>query len=491
MSVLKGKELRIVGFLCNWCSYGGADTAGVARLTQPTDLRIIRVPCSGRVNPLFVLKALMDGADGVLVSGCHPRDCHYSEGNYYARRRLENLKEFLPIIGIDPRRFEYTWVSASEGQRWRDVVTRFTEQVHGLGPAPRWADVKPSFEVPAGSPAPLRPLNAGEHPALTELREQIRKALAEEGLELVLGWQKGFNPLHDTLLVMRTPADVDKLVWGPLNVQNLATFLPEYRGRKIGVVVKGCDSRAVVELLQEGLINREDVIIFGMGCNGTVNVRHIEEVVGEERTIVAVEGNGGNLTVTSTGTDGRKDTVLSMLDVCQDKCRTCHHPNAVLSDHFAGNGTVVPEDAKEETEAVMAMLDSMTLEQRLGFWKGHMERCLRCYACRNACPMCVCRDYCVADSRNPHWLTQEDTSSEKFFFQLVHALHLSGRCVGCMECSRACPVGIPIGALKIQINRISRKLFEYEAGLDVNATPPLLGFELEEKHIHEHQIEGA
>ena len=93
MSVLAGKELRIVGFLCNWCSYGGADTAGTARAVQPTDLRIIRVPCSGRVNPLFVLKALINGADGVLVSGCHPRDCHYSAGNYYARRRLELLKQ--------------------------------------------------------------------------------------------------------------------------------------------------------------------------------------------------------------------------------------------------------------------------------------------------------------------------------------------------------------------------------------------------------------
>ena len=80
------KELRIVGFLCNWCSYGGADTAGVARFKQPTDLRIIRVPCSGRVDPLFVVKALLNGADGVLVSGCHPRDCHYSDGNFYARQ---------------------------------------------------------------------------------------------------------------------------------------------------------------------------------------------------------------------------------------------------------------------------------------------------------------------------------------------------------------------------------------------------------------------
>ena len=121
MPVLNGKELRIVGFLCNWCSYGGADTAGVARATQPTDLRIIRVPCSGRIDPLFIVRALLNGADGVLVSGCHPRDCHYSAGNYYARRRLEVLKQFLPVLGIDERRFEYTWVSApkaSAGSMW-------------------------------------------------------------------------------------------------------------------------------------------------------------------------------------------------------------------------------------------------------------------------------------------------------------------------------------------------------------------------------------
>lgn len=140
MSVLEGKERRIIGFLCNWCSYGGADTAGVGRFTQPTDLRIVRVPCTGRINPLFVIKALLGGADGVLVSGCHPRDCHYAEGNFYARRRLEMCKQLLPAVGIDPRRFEYTWVSASEGQRWQQVVTGFTEQIHGLPPIPRIAE---------------------------------------------------------------------------------------------------------------------------------------------------------------------------------------------------------------------------------------------------------------------------------------------------------------------------------------------------------------
>jgi F420-non-reducing hydrogenase iron-sulfur subunit len=124
--------VKIVAFLCNWCSYAGADAAGTARMKQPENLRIIRVPCSGRVNPLFILKAFELGADGVLVSGCHPNDCHYSEGNFYARRRLEFLKEFLPFMGIDGKRFVYQWVSASEGQKWQNVVTNFVKRIEDI-----------------------------------------------------------------------------------------------------------------------------------------------------------------------------------------------------------------------------------------------------------------------------------------------------------------------------------------------------------------------
>lgn len=135
MSEVASSELKIIGFLCNWCSYGGADTAGVGRFKQPTDIRIIRVPCSGRVDPLFVMKTFLSGADGVLVSGCHPRDCHYSDGNFYARRRLEMMKRFLPFIGVDEKRFHYTWISASEGQKWQKTVVDFVKRVHDLGQA--------------------------------------------------------------------------------------------------------------------------------------------------------------------------------------------------------------------------------------------------------------------------------------------------------------------------------------------------------------------
>lgn len=132
-------EPVIVAFLCNWCSYAGADSAGTGRMVQPANVRIIRVPCSGRVNPRFIVRAFQRGADGVLVSGCHPGDCHYSTGNFYARRRLLVLKSYLEYLGIDPRRFETHWCSASEGQKWADIVRSISETVKALGPAPTLA----------------------------------------------------------------------------------------------------------------------------------------------------------------------------------------------------------------------------------------------------------------------------------------------------------------------------------------------------------------
>jgi len=128
-------EPRIVGFLCNWCSYAGADLAGTSRTQYPPNVRIIRVPCSGRVDPLFVLKALQDGADGVMVLGCHPGDCHYQQGNYIAQRRYALMHRLLEFIGVESGRLYVDWVSASEGKKFAQIVTEFTEQVRALGPS--------------------------------------------------------------------------------------------------------------------------------------------------------------------------------------------------------------------------------------------------------------------------------------------------------------------------------------------------------------------
>ena len=131
---MKEFEPNIIGFLCNWCSYAGADLAGTSRLQYPPNLKVIRVMCSGRVNPIFVINALQQGADGVLVGGCHPGDCHYDRGNYLARRRFAVLKKLLEFTGIDPRRVRMTWVSASEGKKFAEVVEEVTDDIKKLGP---------------------------------------------------------------------------------------------------------------------------------------------------------------------------------------------------------------------------------------------------------------------------------------------------------------------------------------------------------------------
>jgi F420-non-reducing hydrogenase iron-sulfur subunit len=130
-------EPKIVGFLCNWCSYAGADLAGVSRIQYPPNIRIIRVMCSGRVDPAFVLEAFKDGADGVLVAGCHlPSDCHYLSGNFKAQRRILLLKKVLEQFGIEPERLRLEWVSASEGDKFATVIRDMTEQIKKLGPSP-------------------------------------------------------------------------------------------------------------------------------------------------------------------------------------------------------------------------------------------------------------------------------------------------------------------------------------------------------------------
>jgi coenzyme F420-reducing hydrogenase delta subunit len=130
-------EPKIVAFLCNWCSYAGADLAGVGRIQYPPNTRTVRVPCSGRVNPLFILRALQNGADGVLVSGCHPGDCHYLSGNYAARRRFSVFSRLLEYVGIEKGRVHFSWVSAAEAGRFAEVITEITEEVTKLGPAKR------------------------------------------------------------------------------------------------------------------------------------------------------------------------------------------------------------------------------------------------------------------------------------------------------------------------------------------------------------------
>ncbi|MBC7340458.1 MAG: hydrogenase iron-sulfur subunit [Firmicutes bacterium] len=146
-------EPKILGFFCNWCSYAGADLAGVSRLKYPANLRIVRVMCSGRVEPTMVLKAFACGADGVLVAGCHPGDCHYQQGNYKTLRRVPLLERTLAQFGIHPARFRLAWISANEGQKLVQVVTEMVDEIKKLGPFPGTRSRFPELGAAAPGPA--------------------------------------------------------------------------------------------------------------------------------------------------------------------------------------------------------------------------------------------------------------------------------------------------------------------------------------------------
>jgi F420-non-reducing hydrogenase iron-sulfur subunit len=140
-------EPRILGFLCRWCSYAGADLAGTSRKKYPANIRIIKIPCSGRIDPLLIIRALRNGFDGVLVSGCHPGDCHYQTGNYRARRRIAVTKKFLEYIGIEPERLQASWVSASEGGKFAEVVAAITGDLKKISPNRLFNDERDGTEA--------------------------------------------------------------------------------------------------------------------------------------------------------------------------------------------------------------------------------------------------------------------------------------------------------------------------------------------------------
>ena len=138
---------KLLGILCQWCSYAGADLAGTSRKKYPANIRIIKIPCSGRIDPLLILKALRLGFDGVLVSGCHPGDCHYQTGNYRARRRMAITKKLLEYMGVDPQRVQASWVSASEGEKFAEVVSQITQELKEIGPNQLFIDERDGTKV--------------------------------------------------------------------------------------------------------------------------------------------------------------------------------------------------------------------------------------------------------------------------------------------------------------------------------------------------------
>lgn len=267
-----------------------------------------------------------------------------------------------------------------------------------------------------------------------EIRDVARELLQNGDVIMVIGYEQGTlkNRTHPTFI--EKPEDIDKLVWNEYCTNNLSRYLTDYKeaDSKIAIVVKGCDAKAVVTLLQEHQIDREKVHLIGVECHG----------------------------------------VKDSNDVILDKCHGCTTAIPPLFDHIIKSEGTTPEKLQE---TLADQIEKMSLAERAAFWEKRFSNCIRCYACRQACPLCYCTE-CFVEKHFVRWISKEVNPSENWLFHLTRALHLAGRCIGCGECIKACPMNLPLGALSEKLTKEIKELFDYEPGFDPAAPSPLATF---------------
>jgi len=441
---------RIVALICNWCTYAGADMAGTTRRSYPASVRAIRVPCTGRIDPLLIVKTFEQGADGVLVSGCHPGDCHYVQGNFVARRRFTALRALMEFLGLDSRRLHFAWISASEGVKWSQVVEEVTAAVREAGPLQDWGKLadaqRAAISLPAAPPAPRGAPSGEDQQAVAQHLQGLAGRLLSEGqASAVIGYTAGSLPGQMVPAFVTRPEQAETLGWSERCFNNLAVYLPNARREwaKVAVVVKQCDARAAVGLLQESQIARDNVLLIGVSCPG----------VWEDGQLAA-------------------------------KCYPCDGEVSSLCDwtvtpQGAQKGAVVPgtkrEVAADPRDALVAHLESLPSQDRWAYWQGQFDRCLRCYACRAVCPLCYC-SVCVAEKNQPQWIPTSIDGKGNMAWNITRAFHLVGRCGGCDECARVCPADVRLDLLNHRMSMEIETRFGYRSGEDASASPPLATF---------------
>jgi coenzyme F420-reducing hydrogenase delta subunit/ferredoxin len=438
---------RIAAIVCNWCTYAGADMAGTTRRAYPATVRPIRVPCTGRIDPLLIIKAFEQGADAVLVSGCHPGDCHYVQGNLVARRRFTAFRALMDFLGLDPRRLHFAWISASEGVKWAQTVEEVTKLTREAGPFREWGRLdearRRAVELPAPPPAPRSGPAASEQQAVAEqLRALAHTLLEKQQAAVVIGYTAGSLPGQLVPAFITRPEDATTLAWSERAVNNLAVYLPSAHREwsTVAVVVKRCDTRSVVGLLQENQVPRENVVLIGVSCPGV--------------------WDGPQLALKCYACDGE----------VAPPCDFTVTPAGAQAGAIASNARRAV--APDPRDAQIAYLESLPAADRWAFWQAEFARCLRCYGCRAVCPMCYCA-VCVADKNRPQWIPTSIDAKGNTAWNLTRALHQVGRCGGCDECARVCPADLHLDLLNRRLVKEVEVRFGYRSGEDASVAPPL------------------
>ncbi|MBL7223117.1 MAG: 4Fe-4S dicluster domain-containing protein [Candidatus Brocadiae bacterium] len=326
------------------------------------------------------------------------------------------------------------------------------------------------------------------HEIEARLRETAEELLREKRVDLFLGYEKATLPFRTTPLFLTSPEEVERLAWNPFCTTNLAVYLPRLfkapaSAREaerapplptVAVVLKGCDARSAIALVQERQVPREKLVLVGVACPGMVDVRKAERALGEHEALGAGEDALGNIHVVVE--DGREVT-LPREEIVADACLECRAPTPSLPDVLVGEPVEGkdPDGARRQTDEFA----SKTLDDRWAHLQDELSKCIRCNACRQACPMCYCKE-CLLDQTRPRWVGTSTDMSDVTIYHLVRAFHMAGRCTECGACARACSMGIDTRLLTRKLGQEVEDLYGYRSGESADVLPALSAFDMDD-----------